>query len=376
MKNTFGTSVTVTLFGESHGEIIGAVLDGIAPGVKIDEGLIEKRLRQRRGLSEISTARRESDSFKIVSGVFGGITTGTPVCVLIRNGDTKSGDYEKIKDIPRPSHADFALYEKYHGFGDHRGGGHSSGRLTAPLTAVGAICETMLKSKGIDILTHIKSCSASELARDCDFKNLTEDRARLEKAELPVLDETAAEIMKKEILKARESGDSLGGVIETVISGVPSGVGEPWFDTLEGVLAHAVFSIPAVKGIEFGGGFELAKKKGSEANDEMCFENGELRFMTNNSGGILGGVSNGSDIIFRLAVKPTPSISIEQKTVNLKTGENTEITVGGRHDPFIAHKAAVVATSLAAVTVCDLMSQRFGTEFFVGGGNQNENIGH
>ena len=376
MKNTFGTNVSVTLFGESHGEVIGAVLDGVAPGVRVDEELIEKRLGQRQGLAEISTARRESDSFRIVSGVFNNITTGTPICVLIRNSCPNSGDYERIKSIPRPSHADYTFYEKYHGFNDYRGGGHSSGRLTAPLVAVGTICETMLKAKGIDILTHIKSCGANELARDCDFSDIAGDRERLERTDIPVLDEKAAEIMKAEIIKAKSEGDSLGGIIETVISGVPAGVGEPWFDTVEGALAHAMFSIPAVKGIEFGGGFELATAKGSEANDQMRFENGKVHMMTNRNGGILGGVTSGSDIVFRLAIKPTPSISKAQKTVDLNTGENTETVIGGRHDPFIAHKAAVVATSLAAVTVCDLLTARFGTEFFVGGGNQNEDTCH
>ncbi len=362
MKNTFGNSVAVTLFGESHGEVIGAVLDSAVAGIKVDETLIEKRLRQRRGLADISTARQESDSFRIVSGVMNGITTGTPICVLIRNENSNSGDYEKIKDTPRPSHSDFAFYEKYHGFNDYRGGGHSSGRLTAPLVAVGTICEQMLKSKGIEILTHIKKCGDIE---DIDFTDTEKDREKLENADIPVLDGVISEMMKRKISDIRKDGDSLGGVVEVLISGVPSGVGEPWFDTVEGEIAHAMFSIPAVKGVEFGAGFGFSNLKGSQANDQMQYLDGKVRTLTNNSGGVLGGVTNGENIIFRLAIKPTPSVAIRQKTVDLKNRENTEISVVGRHDPFIAHKAATVIKSMAAITVCDLIVQRFGTEYFM-----------
>lgn len=359
MKNTFGNSVCVTLFGESHGDMIGAVLDGIPAGIRIDEALIEKRLRQRRGLSEISTARREADSFKAVSGIFNGFSTGTPICVLIENGDTDSGDYDKLKNTPRPSHSDFAYHEKYHGFNDYRGGGHSSGRLTAPIVAVGAICETALKEMGIEILVHIKKCGDIE---DVDFSDIKSDSEKLENADFPVLSEEVGDKMREKISETKKSGDSLGGVIEVMITGVPAGIGEPWFDTVEGELSHAMFSIPAVKGIEFGAGFALSELKGSEANDRMCYRDGKVRTLSNNSGGILGGVTNGENIVFRLAVKPTPSISIKQETVDLSLERDTKITVGGRHDPFIAHKAAIPAKSLAAITICDMIAQRYGTE--------------
>lgn len=350
MRNTFGNNVCVTLFGESHGEVIGAVLDGIAPGVRIDKAFIEKRLRQRRGLSAVSTSRRESDSFKIVSGVKDSITTGTPICVLIENEDVDSSVYEKIKNTPRPSHSDFAYYEKYNGFNDYRGGGHSSGRLTAPIVAVGAICETVLKAKGIRILAHVKKCGDIE---DVDFCDIEKDADVLENASFPVLDPEAREKMLKRISDTGKDGDSLGGTVEVLISGVPAGIGEPWFDTVEGMLAHAMFSIPAVKGIEFGAGFAFSELKGSEANDQMHYVDGKVRTLSNNNGGILGGVTNGENIVFRLAVKPTPSIAIKQRTVNLKSKSDTEITVSGRHDPFIAHKAVVPAVSLAAIAVLD-----------------------
>lgn len=351
MRNTFGNNVAVTLFGESHGEVIGAVLDGMRPGLRIDYDLIEKRLSQRRGTPEISTSRRESDRYKIVSGVLNSVTTGAPICVLIENSDAKSGDYEKIKHTPRPSHADYTYEKKYNGYSDPRGGGRASGRLTAPLVAVGAICESALKEQGIEILTHIKRCE--ELV-DADFADPKQDKITLEEAYLPVLDGTVRDEMKSKILTAKSQGDSVGAVLETAIFGVPAGVGEPWFDTLEGVIAHGIFSLPAVKGIEFGAGFAFSQMRGSSANDEMRFSGGEVQFLSNNSGGILGGISSGAPIIFRTAIKPTPSIAKKQRTVNLATHEDAEIEIGGRHDPFIAHKAAAAVTAMTAISLLGL----------------------
>lgn len=350
MRNTFGNNVTVTLFGESHGEVIGAVLDGMKAGLKIDYAFIEKRLSQRRGLSDISTARREGDAFKIVSGVFDGFTTGAPICILIRNEDAKSSDYEKIRYTPRPSHADYAHYKKYGGFNDYRGGGHASGRLTAAIVAVGAICELALKEDGISVLSHVKRCG--EIS-GVDFTDPEKDEATLENADFPVIDENASKKMKEKISRLKIQGDSIGGVVETAVFGVPVGLGEPWFDTLEGMIAHAVFSVPAVKGIEFGAGFSFSEMLGSQANDNMRFSDGKVQFLSNNCGGILGGVSSGETIIFKTAIKPTPSIEAKQLTVDLKAKENAEIEIQGRHDPFIAHKAASVITAVTAIAVLD-----------------------
>lgn len=360
MKNTFGNSLSVTLFGESHGSCIGAVLDGLAPGIEINEEYIKKQLTLRRPAGKISTARAEEDEFKIVSGALNNKTTGAPLTILIENKNTKSNDYSQMQTVARPSHADFTANEKYHGFQDSSGGGHFSGRITAPLVAAGAIILFALQKKGIHIATHIKSCKN---VSDRDFKNIEQDIQYLNSAEFAVLDKKKELQMKEVILSAKENGDSVGGVLETIISGMPSGIGEPWFDTLEGVIAHAIFSIPAVKGIEFGSGFDICNKFGSEANDEFYSENGKIYTRTNNSGGIQGGISNGMPIIFRTAIKPTATIFKEQHTVNFKTKENTLLTPRGRHDPCIVHRARVVADSITALVAADMLVLRFGTDW-------------
>lgn len=362
MKNTFGSSITLTLFGESHGKQIGAVLDGLAPGLEVNESFIKHQLTLRRPSGAISTARVEQDSFDIVSGVADGKTTGTPLTILIENTNTKSKDYSKLKEIARPSHADFTANEKYHGFQDYRGGGHFSGRITTPIVAAGAILIDALKSKGIHIATHIKSCKD---ITDRDFSNMSEDIDYLNNAEFAVLDKEKEALMRELILSAKSNGDSVGGVLETAICGIPSGVGEPWFDTLEGVMAHALFSIPAVKGVEFGAGFDICKKLGSEANDEFYCENGKILTRSNNSGGINGGISNGMPIIVRCAVKPTATIFKEQKTVNFVSKENTTLIPEGRHDPCIVQRARVVADSMTALAVADMLALRFGTDWMV-----------
>jgi len=363
MKNTFGSSIALTLFGESHGEMIGAVIDGLAPGINIDEDYISSRLALRRPNGTISTARKENDDFRLISGVFEGKTTGAPLCILIPNENAHSGDYDKTRALARPGHADMTAHEKYHGFEDYRGGGHFSGRLTAPLVAAGAIVGSALKEKGIFIGTHIKRCAK---IHDRGFENIAEDIAALEYAGFPVLDENAGEQMKKAILSAKESGDSVGGVLECAIVGVPSGVGEPWFDGVESALARAVFGIPAIKGIEFGSGFDISDMTGSEANDAFYSENGAVFTKTNHNGGVLGGITSGMPIVFRCAVKPTPSISIAQQTVDIFTKENASIAVTGRHDPAIVHRARAVVDAVAALVVADLLALRFGTDYLRG----------
>ncbi len=360
MKNTFGNNLTVTLFGESHGDAIGAVLDGITPGLTVNTEIIKNMLSLRKGLSAISTPRREEDDFEILSGVFEGKTTGTPLCIVIKNADTRSKDYSLTKNLARPSHADFTAECKYGGFQDYRGGGHFSGRITAPLVALAGIIIPALEKKGIFIGSHISKIA--ELS-DRNFGDIKSDIDLLKTKEFAVLDSEIGERMVEAIKTAKAEGDSLGGVLETAVVGMPTGIGEPWFDTLEGVLSHALFSIPAVKGIEFGAGFSLAEMKGSVANDSFRMENGEIVTETNNSGGINGGISNGMPIIFRTAFRPTPTISKSQNTVNMATKEDAVLEARGRHDPCIVHRAKVVVDSVTAITLADMLITRYGTDW-------------
>ena len=360
MKNTFGSSVAVTLFGESHGEYIGAVIDGLAPGIEIDRAYIEHMLTLRRPDGKISTPRRERDEFSIVSGVVENTTTGTPVTILIPNENVKSGDYSEMKTVARPSHADYTAECKYHGYQDSRGGGHFSGRITAALVAAGAVCKRALEQKGILIGTHVKSCAGIE---DREPADLVSDIRELNGKTFAVLDEERGERMREAILAAAAEGDSVGGVLETAIVGMPAGVGEPWFDTVESMLSHMMFSIPAVKGIEFGAGFALAGMRGSTANDPMKIENGRVVTATNNNGGINGGITNGMPIVFRTAVKPTPTIFKPQGTVDFKTMTETMLEPKGRHDPAIVHRARAVQDAASAIVLCDALAMRFGTDW-------------
>ena len=363
MKNTFGTNFTVTLFGESHGSEIGCVLDGLAPGIEIDDEYINKKLALRRPTGNISTARREKDEWRIVSGVFEGKTTGAPLCIVIPNADVRSGDYDEMKNLARPGHADLTAHIKYHGFNDYRGGGHFSGRLTAPLVAAGAICSLALGRKGIEIATHI---SRAGYVKDKLFNPVLPETQGLADKYFAVIDPGAEALMRAEIEKAAQAGDSIGGELETAITGLPAGLGEPWFDTAEGMLAHAMFSIPAVKGVEFGAGFGFSAMTGSRANDPIITGDDGYATVTNSNGGINGGITNGMPVIFRLAVKPTPTISSRQNTVDLASGKETVIEAKGRHDPCIVHRARAVADAMAAITVYDLLAVRYGTEYFAG----------
>lgn len=360
LKNTFGSSVALTIFGESHGQAIGAVLDGLAAGIPVDENFIEKQMNLRRAVGKLSTARQEADKVKILSGVFNGKTTGTPITFMIENQDTRSRDYGELAYKARPAHADFPAQMKYHGFQDFRGGGHFSGRITAGIVAAGAVTINALACKGIKIGTHILSCGG---VYDRNFIDIENDIDTLNNLDFAVLDTDKAEEMKSVISAAKSEGDSVGGRLETAVVGFPAGVGEPWFDTLEGVLSHALFSIPAVKGVEFGSGFACADKKGSENNDAYFSENGRVFTKTNNAGGIIGGISNGMPIVFRCAVKPTPSIYKTQQTIDLNTFEETSLQIQGRHDPAIIHRARVVADSITALVLCDQLALRYGTDW-------------
>ena len=352
MNNSFGTRITLTLVWESHGPEIGCVVDGLRPGLRVDEDYIAHRLSLRRPGGEISTARVEKDPFRIVSGVWQGRTTGTPLCILIPNTEARSGDYVNLKNIPRPGHADYAGSVKYKGFADPRGGGHFSGRLTAPLVAAGAIFLAALRERGIRVGTHLARCAG---VADRRFGDPAADLDALEGAAFPVLDETRGEEMKAAVLAAAREGDSVGGVLETAVLGLPAGLGAPWFDTVEGLLAHALFSVPAVKGVEFGDGFALSELRGSEANDAFRMDEGRIVTKTNHNGGINGGLTNGMPLIFRTAIKPTPSIAASQRTLDLSTGGQTELRITGRHDPCIAPRARAVQDAVTAHVLLDLL---------------------
>ena len=360
MKNSFGNSIVITLFGESHGEYIGAVLDGLAPGIKLNYDYINNKLALRRPAGKISTARVEADEYQIISGAFNGYTTGTPLCILIKNTNKKSADYGEALDIPRPSHADFTAREKYHGFEDHRGGGHFSGRITAALVAAGAILSAALEDKGIKIGSHITELHG---AFDHRFEDIESDIEIVNQRMFPTLTEAAEESMKKEIEKAAELGDSVGGILESAIIGLPSGLGEPWFDSMESVLSHGLFSIPAVKGVEFGLGFAFADVYGSEGNDSFAVSGGRVVTTSNNNGGINGGITNGMPVIFRTVIKPTPSIFREQASVSLSKMENTSLKLEGRHDPAIIHRARAVVDAMAAIVIADMLTARYGTDY-------------
>lgn len=361
MKNTFGQHIAVTLFGESHGTAIGAVLDGLCPGTPVDEENILRMLHLRQPGGAISTARQEKDAFEIVSGAVNGVATGTPLTILIRNKDTKSGDYASMQALMRPGHADYPAQCKYHGHQDTRGGGHFSGRITAALVAAGAICHSALKAKGIEIGTHISRCAGIP---DRGFSDLQTDIEKLSESLFPVLDDAVGEKMQTAILEAKADGDSVGGILETAVTGLPTGVGEPWFDTFESLLAHILFSVPAVKGVEFGDGFALADMRGSAANDPLRYEDGKVVATSNHGGGIGGGITNGMPVIFRCVIKPTPSIAKEQQTVDILAKQNATLGIKGRHDPAIVHRARIVIDAVTAIAVYDMLAGRFGIDYF------------
>lgn len=361
MSSTFGKVIELSLFGESHGELVGITINGLAPGLALDLSKIQNEMAKRQSRGDISTARKEADEIHIVSGFFNGYTTGTPLTILIENQSTHSKDYSKTKDILRPSHADYTAYEKYLGYQDYRGGGHFSGRLTAPIVAAGAICKQILASKGIYIGSHIQSLKGIQDASfSPDFQTIQEEIQYIDKAEFPVLDASKAENMKECILQHKQQLDSVGGILESAIFGLPSGIGEPFFNSIESTLAALLYSVPAVKGVEFGLGFEFAKYSGKECNDAWRIENGRIVSKTNHNGGINGGISNGMPIILRTVIKPTPSIYAPQESVNYLTKEETILQIEGRHDPAIIHRARVVVDSMLSIGILDLCCQRYG----------------
>lgn len=356
MSDSIGTAVSLSLFGESHGAAIGAVLQGVPSGTKIDEEFIAKQMELRRAKGKISTARTEADRVVFLSGVYSGYATGTAIAFIIENTNTKSQDYAKTENIFRPGHADYTAQIKYKGFQDARGGGHFSGRLTAPIVAAGAICKYALQQKGILIGTHVLKCAG---VADDGFSadDLNKQISLLNNSEFAVLSTAQGEKMIQKIEQASAAGDSVGGVLETAITGISAGIGEPFFNSVESVLSHYLFSMPAVKGVEFGAGFAISDMLGSKANDAFFIESNTVKTLTNNNGGINGGITNAMPIILRTAVKPTPSIYTKQQSINFNNLQNTELQIQGRHDPCIVHRARIVQDSLCALAIADLLAQ-------------------
>ncbi len=330
MSSCFGTKLKISIFGESHGKAIGVVIDGFPAGFKVDMDALLAFMGRRAPGGAYATPRKEADTPHFISGLLEGVTCGAPICAVIENTNTRSGDYSELKTHPRPAHADYTAEIKYGGNQAYAGGGHFSGRLTAPLCIAGALCLQYLQSKGVSIGAKIASIAG-----------------KTEEAE-----------MYKAIEAARADGDSVGGTIECIVHGMPVGVGEPMFDGVENRIAQAIFAIPAVKGIEFGSGFEGAEKRGSENNDAFRFKDGKVVTETNNHGGILGGISSGMPIVFKVAVKPTPSIAKTQNTVDLASGENCEISIKGRHDPCIVPRADPCLEAACAIAITDLILRR------------------
>ena len=350
MENSYGKLFTITSFGESHGRCVGVIIDGCPAGLSLTEEDIQKEVDKRRpGASVASTTRAEEDKVEVLSGIFNGRTTGAPICLLVWNKDIDSSEYEKTRFLPRPGHADYTAFIKYGGFNDFRGGGRFSGRITATFVMAGTVAKKLLKQIGIEVLAHTVEIGGIKATT----KRLDEIRASVETDPLRCADPEAAREMAEMIEKAREEGDSVGGVIEGMALNVPVGLGEPVFDTLEGDLSKALFAIPAVKGVEFGSGFSAASKRGSENNDPFTIKDGKIVTTTNNAGGILGGISNGMPIVLRVAVKPTSSIARSQETVDMEKMQTASLEVKGRHDACIVPRAVPVVESMMAVTLCD-----------------------
>lgn len=359
MSGMWGNNLKISIFGESHGNSIGITIDGLKPGIELDIEKISMEMKRRSpGRSSLSTSRKENDVPEIVSGYFNGKTTGTPLCAIIKNVDTRSKDYTKTKDLMRPSHADYTGYVKYLGFNDYRGGGHFSGRITAPLVFCGAICKQILEKRGIEIGCHIKKIKNIEDS-SFDFTNVCKDMLiKLRNNELPVIDTQKEEDMRRVILESKQQGDSVGGVVECCVVGIDAGIGDPFFNSVESVISHLLFSVPAVKGVEFGLGFEMANMYGSQCNDEFYYDGDTVKTKTNNNGGILGGITSGMPIIFRAAIKPTASILKEQDTINISDKTNEIMKIEGRHDPCIVQRVIPVIEAVTAIGILDLLKEK------------------
>ena len=358
MGSFFGDKIRISVFGESHGTAMGVIIDGLPAGEEIDMNEVYVQMQRRApGGDKTATPRKEADFPEVLSGMLNGKTTGAPLAAVIHNTNTRSSDYGNLISSPRPGHADYTAYLKYGGCNDIRGGGHFSGRLTANIVFAGAVARQILKRKGITIAAHIYSIGN---AYDAPFEpcGITDELTdKLNKSKFALVNDDCENSMREVVEAARLDGDSVGGIIECIIQGMPKGVGDPMFNGVENVISAAVFGVPAVKGIEFGSGFEGSSLRGSENNDEFFYDEGCVRTRTNNHGGILGGISSGMPIIFRTAMKPTPSIALEQKTVDLKEKTDTTLAIKGRHDPCIAVRAVPVIEAAAAAAMTELMKE-------------------
>ena len=350
-SNSIGKEFVVTCFGESHGRCVGAVIDGCPAGLPLTEEDIQNELDKRLpAKQEIVSARREKDVVELLSGTYEGFTTGAPICALVYNEEVKSGDYALLLDKPRPGHADYPARLKYMGFADYRGGGRFSGRLTVAFVIAGAVAKKLLQFYDVEVLAYTTEIENVKLAATLSLDDVRSNTYRTA-VRCPDLDVTTE--MEKSILQAKKEGDSVGGIVECVAFNLPVGVGEPIFDSLDADIAKMLFDIPAVKGVEFGVGFEASKLRGSENNDSYTTEDGEIETLTNNAGGVLGGLSSGMPLVVRVAVKPTPSISKEQKTVDLSTMQETTLSVKGRHDPCVVPKVVPVVEAVVATVLVE-----------------------
>ena len=358
MSSQIGKKIKVTVFGESHGPAIGMVMDNPPAGIKLDfDYILSQNKRRAPGNDNTATPRKEADIPEFLSGVKNGVTTGAPIAVSIPNTNTKSGDYNNLLTSPRPSHADYAAFVRYNGNNDISGGGHFSGRLTAPIVTAGSILRLYLKEKGIEIGGHILKIGDAEDSRFDPVNVTATTLSDLSNSSFALLNKSAKEKMRDQIESARINNDSIGGIVEIAVTGLPAGIGNPMFEGVENEIAKAVFGIPAVKGIEFGAGFDFAKMRGSEANDQMYYNGEKVGCYTNNNGGITGGITNSMPIIFRVAIKPTPSIGLPQKTVDLINKKDTEITIQGRHDPCIVPRALPAIEAVTAIVIANIISE-------------------
>lgn len=357
MSDRFGESFRIHLFGESHGPAVGVVIEGLAPGLRIDMEHVQQQMRRRAPGGAFVSARKEPDAIEWISGIHNGCTTGTSVCALIRNQDARSADYDQYADLPRPSHADYTGYVKYKGFADTRGGGHFSARLTAGLVLAGSLAEQVIRRVLPDYQTgsHLLRIGPWTERRFSPEDLQQERLASLQLEGIPLLCQEREEEVRRLIRQVSEEKDSVGGVIETAVCGLPAGLGDPFFDSMESRIAHLAFSIPALKGISFGDGFDLGAMRGSEANDPYHSDHGRILTETNHNGGILGGITTGMPVILQTVMKPTPSIGKRQRTVNLQTLQTEDLEITGRHDPCVALRAVPVIEAVCAIAVCDAL---------------------
>ena len=355
MSANWGRKIELSIFGESHGKAIGINIGNLPAGIKIDMEMIQNEMKRRApGQNKLSTARKEKDQVEIVSGIQDGMTTGAPLCALIYNQDQHSKDYSLLESHMRPGHSDYAAFMKYHGYNDVRGGGHFSGRITAPIVFAGALVKQILAQKGIYIGAHVKSIGKVK-DRSFPTKITKDDLDHLHDQLYPVINKEIFSQMEETIENAKSNLNSVGGKIECAIIGLPAGIGEPFFHSLESTIASLMFSVPAIKGIEFGDGFSMCEMLGSEANDAYYYDQDKVKTKTNHNGGIVGGISNGMPVTFTVGIKPTPSIGLKQETIDVKTKRNTTLEIKGRHDPCIVLRAIVVIEAMAALAIYDQM---------------------